>query len=173
MFNINNRSYAITVTRGDSANLTVTFTGEVIPETSEVLVTVEDPDVKYRPLWEETVTPVNNTIYLELTDEHTDFMPKTYMWDIRIKYSSGKVYTPIPPVPLRDHGACWEDRMKEYRFYANHVTEHEAKIENTENKVVFKAKHMTEQEVNIAFTKSSFRFNAEFATEYAVNIPCV
>ena len=100
MFNINNRSYAITVTRGDSANLTVTFTGEVIPENSEVLVTVEDPDVKYRPLWEETVTPVNNTIYLELTDEHTDFMPKTYMWDIRIKYSSGKVYTPIPPSPF-------------------------------------------------------------------------
>lgn len=100
MLIINERASGISITKGDSADITINITGENVPNNTDAFVTLKDPDDMGQNVWQIETAPIDNVLYLEFTAEHTNLLPKKYVWDIRFVYSSGKVYTPIPPSPF-------------------------------------------------------------------------
>lgn len=98
---INESSYAIAMTRGDSESLTVRKQNDVWVDGETITFTVRD-DAEGDILLQKAISEFDNdgaaVIAIESSDtEGIDF--GTYVYDIQYSDASGKVRTLIPPKP--------------------------------------------------------------------------
>ena len=108
MFTID-ASNGISITRGDTASLEITFTGDAPGENDIVLAMLKKSARKDRgsALWEKELVLTGSgdsqgvafSMYeLQLASEDTLQLPfGNYFWDVRILYSDGQITTPFPP----------------------------------------------------------------------------
>ena len=95
MFSINGKDIAIS--KGDTGIITITLTGEVPDNNTIALVTVRENVNTCNVVWEKRLQVNNGVIIIDLTSEETDIPAHTYVWDFRLLYSDGGVYTPFQP----------------------------------------------------------------------------
>lgn len=89
----------IELTRGDSLQFKVTFSGRELPEGTKALFTVKKSPRSDTPTIEKEIEIADNVIYVGLASENTDVSPRTYYWDIRVLIPQGdgtyEVKTPM------------------------------------------------------------------------------
>ena len=91
----------ITISKGDTGIITVTLTGEVPDNNTVALVTVRENVNTCNVVWEKRLPIDNGVIIIDLTSENTDIPFHSYVWDIRLIYENGEVYTPFPPAKYK------------------------------------------------------------------------
>lgn len=92
----------VEVTRGDTGQFTITFTGTDKPENGcVILVSLKKTKTSQTPLWEKRLTVNNDTILVTLTSEDTSLEFGQYWWDARILFRDGTVYTPMNPASFK------------------------------------------------------------------------
>lgn len=106
MFTID-ASNGISITRGDTAGLEITFTGDAPEGNDTVLATLKKSARKDSAIWQKELeltesgvsqSSAFSTYTLELNSEDTLDLPfGSYLWDIRILYSDGQITTPFAP----------------------------------------------------------------------------
>ena len=107
MFTIDS-NYAITLTRGDTATLEITFEGDAPTAEDTVIAAVKAsksaPDaVLEKALVKEDDQGETGTKWL-LQIESADTEPLAfgaYWWDLRVLYADGQITTPFPPAPFK------------------------------------------------------------------------
>jgi len=100
MFNVSGTN--IEITRGDTGQFTITFTGDDKPEdNSVVIVSLKKTKTSEHFLWEKRLTVANDKITVTLTGADTDLAFGQYWWDARIVFRDGTVYTPMLPASFR------------------------------------------------------------------------
>lgn len=87
----------ITISKGDTGTITVTFSGEVPDNNTVALVTVRENVNKCRAVWEKRLAVYDGAIIINLLSEDTDIPFNTYVWDIRLIYENGDIYSPFMP----------------------------------------------------------------------------
>lgn len=100
MFNIDDLN--ITISRGDTASLEITFEGDVPASGDLVVMSLKSSIRSTETIWEKSGTCTDGTIIFSLESEDTaslDF--GTYYWDLRIFYSDGQITTPFPPKSIK------------------------------------------------------------------------
>lgn len=96
MFTVNDLN--ITITRGDTASLEITFTGDVPSSGDTVVMAVKKALNDGRPVFEKTGEASEGAITFDIDVEDTAQLAfGTYWWDLRIFYSDGQVTTPFSP----------------------------------------------------------------------------
>ena len=88
------------ISRGDTALIDIDLNGDVLPEGTTALVTASRKPGAEQPLWEKIIDVKDGTVELVLSSVDTDFSPKVYWWDLRLKTPDGQVQTPFPPQPF-------------------------------------------------------------------------
>ena len=92
----------IFVSKGDTGNITVTFTGEDTPPDNTIaLVTVKKTADREEHIWEKELTVTNARVVIPLRTVDTDLAYGRYYWDLRLLYDNGDVYTPMKPAEFR------------------------------------------------------------------------
>ena len=100
MFNVNGQS--ISITKGDTATFTITFTGQDVPEDgTDVLVSLKKTKTSATAVWEKRLKIASGvvSVLLRTIDTNIDF--GQYWWDVRILFSDGSVYTPMQPASFK------------------------------------------------------------------------
>ncbi len=97
---INLKGMEIYISRGDTALIDIDLSGDVLPEGTTALVTVSRKPGADRALWEKTIAVQNGSVELSLQSADTDYSPRVYWWDLRLKTPDGQVQTPFPPQPF-------------------------------------------------------------------------
>ena len=97
MFRID--GYAISLTRGDTATLEITFTGDAPTANDQVITALKKNANRKSAIWEKTIPRQPTGEYLlDIASEDTeDLQPGDYWWDIRILYEDGQITTPFSP----------------------------------------------------------------------------
>ena len=86
----------ITVTKGDSFPLTVTFTGADAPQDGTLVqMTVKDTPRSEEAVIERYLTVDNGAITTEFTHGDTNIPSGNYSWDLRIVTDNDNVNTPM------------------------------------------------------------------------------
>lgn len=92
----------IAITRGDTGQFTITFTGDDKPENGcVVIISLKKTKTSTYPQWEKRLTVSNDTVTVTLTSTDTDQAFGQYWWDARIIFRDGTVYTPMNPASFR------------------------------------------------------------------------
>lgn len=92
----------IGITRGDTGQFTITFTGDDKPENGcVILVSLKKTKTSTYPLWEKRLIVNNDTITVTLTSADTDLAFGQYWWDARITFRDGTIYTPMAPASFK------------------------------------------------------------------------
>ncbi len=91
---------AITISREDTAELTITMTGDVPEDGTIALVTMKRKASDKTYLWQRGIAVQNGQIVLRLNSGDTDHPAGKYVWDIRLSYGDGTVFTPFAPAPF-------------------------------------------------------------------------
>lgn len=99
MFTVSGRD--ITISRGDTGTLTVTLTGDVPDDGTVALVTLRRDVNKTDAVWEKRISILDGAIVIPLTKADTDIPWFDYVWDIRLLYQNGDIYTPFEPALFR------------------------------------------------------------------------
>lgn len=87
----------ITLSRGDTATLDLTFSGDVPQAGDTVVMSLKTSPNDKKPKWEKVVKGAP-TVSFEIDSADTAGLPfGTYYWDARIFYQNGNVTTPFPP----------------------------------------------------------------------------
>lgn len=100
--------YNISITRGDTATLELTFTGDVPGENDRVIASLKKNPKKADEIWEKELELYGSgtgddgepytTYLLELASADTEGQAfGGYFWDLRILYADGQITTPFPP----------------------------------------------------------------------------
>lgn len=97
MFDIS--SLNISITRGDTATLEITFQGDVPTDGDTVVMALKASPKKSETIWEKSASAFDEgVVCFEIAVEDTADLPfGTYYWDLRIFYSDGQVTTPFSP----------------------------------------------------------------------------
>ena len=95
MFTVNGKD--VVISKGDTGKITVTFTGEVPENGTVALVTLRESVNKCEAVWEKRVAVHDGVIVIDLSSEDTDIPFFSYVWDIRLIYENGDIYSPFPP----------------------------------------------------------------------------
>lgn len=92
----------ISINRGDTGSITVTFTGEDVPETgTRVKFGLQKTLDSEEPIWEKIVQVDSGRITIPFYREDTDHARGDYLWYVKILYGNGDVYTPMKkPLPF-------------------------------------------------------------------------
>ena len=87
----------ISISRGDTGSVTVTFTGEDTPDDSTIaLVILQKTEDSEETIWEKRVTIGNAQAVIPFRTEDTIDLPYgEYRWMLRLLYEDGSVYTPM------------------------------------------------------------------------------
>lgn len=110
MFTIHDMNIALT--RGDSASIEVTFSGDV-PGTGDLVVMAlksspKDTTAKFEKSGE---CDERGKIVFEIEPEDTARLPfGNYVWDLRVFYADGQVSTPFAPKTFKIAEAVTNDR---------------------------------------------------------------
>lgn len=100
MLNINGTR--IEITRGDTGQFTITFTGDDKPaDGSTILVSLKKTKTSDDLIWEKRYAVANDTVTVTLTGADTNLPFGQYWWDARIIFRDGTVYTPMAPASFR------------------------------------------------------------------------
>ena len=99
MFNVDGMN--VTISRGDTGTLTITFTGDVPDDNTVALVTVRKNVNDIDAVWEKRLEINEGVVVVPLTTEDTDIPWFDYWWDVRLLYQNGDVYTPFEPALFR------------------------------------------------------------------------
>ena len=98
MFAVN--EMAISITRGDTATIEITFDGDTPGEDDTVIASLKrSTRKKDEAIWEKTLTMEDDGKFLlNLASEDTENLAYgSYFWDLRILYSDGQITTPFAP----------------------------------------------------------------------------
>ena len=87
----------IEITRGDTGSLTITFTGEDIPEDGTIALVTVKKAAGGKMIWSKSLTVEGGACQIPLTTETTLLDYGQYKWDLRLIYEDGAVYTPMRP----------------------------------------------------------------------------
>lgn len=86
----------ISVSRGDTGSITVTFTGQDTPPDGTIALVVLQKTVDSEsPLWEKNLSIENGRVTIPFYPEDTNFRYGAYCWCLRLLYANGDVYTPM------------------------------------------------------------------------------
>lgn len=100
MLNINGQN--IGITKGDTGQFTITFTGDDKPEDGcSVLVSLKKTKTSETPVWEKRYTVNSDTVTVTMTSDDTNIAFGQYWWDARIIFRDGTVYTPMNPASFK------------------------------------------------------------------------
>ena len=100
MLEINGKN--IEVSRQDTGQYTITFSGQDKPEDGSVaLVSLKKTKNSDTPIWEKRYTITNDVITVTLTSQDTDLSFGQYWWDVRILFRDGTVFTPMLPASFK------------------------------------------------------------------------
>lgn len=99
MFIVDGRD--ITISKGDTGTLTIELTGDVPDDTTIALVTVRQNANNVSPVWVKEIPVHEGEITVPLTKEDTNVPWSDYVWDVRLLYENGDIYTPFPPALFR------------------------------------------------------------------------
>ena len=97
---IRTNGHEMIVSRGDTASVTMNFSGDVPEDGTTAVITLKKSTRAQANVWEKRLTVEDGAVVMELENEDTDLEPGTYMWDVRLLMDGGKVYTPIRPAPF-------------------------------------------------------------------------
>lgn len=101
MLNIDGQS--IGITRGDTGQFTITFSGQDAPEDGcTILVSLKKTKTSDDVIWEKRYTISGGVIIVTITSEDTvNLSFGQYWWDARILYRDGTIYTPMNPASFK------------------------------------------------------------------------
>lgn len=100
MLEINGKN--IEVSRQDTGQFTVTFSGQDKPEDgATILVSLKKTKNSDKPIWEKRYTVADDVITVTLTSQDTDLAFGQYWWDARILFRDGTVFTPMLPASFK------------------------------------------------------------------------
>ena len=86
----------ISITRGDTGSITVTFTGQDIPPDGTVAkVAIQKTYDSEEPLWEKLLAVSSGRVTIPFFTQDTDYTRGLYYWCLRLLYANGDVYTPM------------------------------------------------------------------------------
>ena len=94
---------AISITRGDSAGITFTFTGDTPSESDSVILAVKKNVNSKTEIFRKALTRNDDASYsVSFDPDDTEDLPfgSFYRWDLRILYADGSVVTPISASPF-------------------------------------------------------------------------
>lgn len=96
MFDISS-DYSITITRGDTATLEITFYGDSPGSGDTVIAALKKAPGRTDVIREWTLAPqADGTFLLTIDSEDTASLPfGRYFWDLRVLYADGQVTTPF------------------------------------------------------------------------------
>lgn len=97
MFMIDNLN--ITITRGDTATMELTFEGDAPESGDTVAMALKTGVNKQAPIWEKSGSPDSEgVVRFDIGVGDTAGLPfGTYWWDLRVFYADGQVTTPFAP----------------------------------------------------------------------------
>lgn len=97
MFKLN--GFDLTITRGDTASIEFTFTGDAPSESDRVIAAMKPDKKKKDTLWEKTLERTADGKYvLRIESQDTeDLKFGNYWYDIRVLYEDGEIVTPMEP----------------------------------------------------------------------------
>lgn len=110
MFNITDLN--ITISRGDTASLEITFEGDVPGDGDQVVMSIKTSPRNHDYKWEKSGTcDAEGKIVFSIDAEDTASLPfGTYYWDIRIFYADGQITTPFAPKAFKVVEVVTNDR---------------------------------------------------------------
>lgn len=86
----------ISVSRGDTGSVTVTFTGQDTPPDGTIALVVLQKTMDCpEPIWEKRLTVLNGRVTIPFFSGDTNFLRGMYCWCLRLLYENGDVYTPM------------------------------------------------------------------------------
>lgn len=85
----------ISISRGDTGSITVTFTGQDVPADGVIAKVTLQKTVDSDPIWDKLLTVANGRITIQFYSEDTDYPRGDYVWCLRLLYGNGDVYTPM------------------------------------------------------------------------------
>ena len=93
----------IGITRGDTGQYTITFSGQDAPEDGcTILVNLKKTVKSEDMIWSKQYTVNSNVVIVTITSDDTkDLAFGEYWWDARIVYRDGTVYTPMDPASFK------------------------------------------------------------------------
>lgn len=86
----------ISVSRGDTGSITVTFTGQDTPPDGTIaLVVLQKTLDSPEPVWEKRLEIASGRVTIPFYTEDTNHPHGRYYWCLRLLYANGDVYTPM------------------------------------------------------------------------------
>ena len=86
----------ISINRGDTGTITITFTGQDAPPDGTVaLVTLQKTLDSEETIWEKRIELANSRVTIMLLHEDTNLTRGRYLWCLRLLYENGDIYTPM------------------------------------------------------------------------------
>jgi len=100
MMNVSGQN--ISITKGDTGQFTITFSGDDAPENGcIILVSLKKTKTSEVPIWEKRLTVTNNVITVTITSADSNIDFGQYWWDARIIFRDGTIYTPMNPASFK------------------------------------------------------------------------
>ena len=86
----------LSISRGDTGSITVTFTGDDIPPDGTIVrfclqKTLDSEEI----LWEKDLTVLSGQTTIPFSSADTDYPRGLYCWCLRLIYANGDIYTPM------------------------------------------------------------------------------
>lgn len=86
----------ISVSRGDTGSITVTFTGQDTPPDGTIaLVVLQKTLDSEKQIWEKELAVASGHVTIPFYTEDTNLTRGMYCWCLRLLYVNGDVYTPM------------------------------------------------------------------------------
>lgn len=99
MFNI--KENKIEISRGDTGTMSITFGGDVPYDGTIALVTLQKTlgytTKSTQNVWQKRLQITDGSCLIRFSSDDTNHPAGKYLWDLRLLYSNGDIYTPIKP----------------------------------------------------------------------------
>ena len=86
----------ISLNRGDTGTITITFTGQDVPEDgTKVKIALQKTLDSEEPLWEKILTVASGRVVVPFYSRDSEYSRGEYVWCLRLLYANGDVWTPM------------------------------------------------------------------------------
>lgn len=100
MFNVDGQK--IGITKGDTGQFTITFTGDDKPEDGcTALVSLKKTKTSEDAIWEKRLAIADDTVTVTVTSQDSNIPFGQYWWDVRILFRDGTIFTPMNPASFK------------------------------------------------------------------------
>lgn len=90
----------IAISRGDTKSFTVTFKNDVPPDGTIARVSMQKTISKDPNLWSKDIPVSGGAVTIDISSSDSNYPFGEYVWDLRLLYQDGNIYTPINPSPF-------------------------------------------------------------------------